>query len=119
MRTWPVPLVSLNWMQHFVAQAFICSKMRALSATGADSMKLTVRRRGVGPQYLAVRTAMRSGSETRSAPHSPVWAVGPIAGAFTGLISMAVLAAAASSDFGSVFGVQRAGPPLSFWLSWL
>jgi hypothetical protein len=64
-------------------------------------MKLTVNLRNWGPQYFAVKTAIRMGSlGALNLPRTA--AVGPMAGAFAGLISRAVLAAFTSSDLGSV-----------------
>lgn len=68
-------------------------------------MKLTVNLRGLGPQYFAVTMAMRMGSSgIRKLPLAA--AVGPITGAFTGLISRAVLAAFTKSALGSDLMLQ-------------
>src|SRR5438067_2030647 len=48
-------------------QAFMFARMRVWRLAGVLSMKLTVSCRGDGPQYFAVRTAMRIGSRTKSA----------------------------------------------------
>ncbi len=77
--------------------------IRVRRSAGVLSMKLTVSRRGVGPQYFPVRTAIRCGSITRSAVTA---ATGPNTGALTGLIVIAVLAAFTTWRLGTDFRVQ-------------
>jgi hypothetical protein len=82
-------------------------------------MKLTVNLRGSGPQYFAVTTAMRRASSgKRKLPLAT--AVGPMTGAFTGLISRAVLAALTNCALGSDFMRQpySAGDFVSGMLFW-
>ena len=49
-------------MHPVLVHAFMWLMMRVCRSAGVVSMKLTVSRRGVGPQYFDVSTAMRSGS---------------------------------------------------------
>jgi hypothetical protein len=74
---------------------------------GVLSMKLTVSRRGVGPQYFPVRTAIRWGSITRSAATATT---GPNTGALTGLILTAVSAAFTTRRLATDFRVQPSLP---------
>src|SRR5262249_33245442 len=68
-------------------------------------MKLTVNLRAFGPQYFDVTTAMRRASSgKRNLPRTA--AVGPMIGAFMGLISLAVLAALTKTVLGSVLTMQ-------------
>src|ERR1700730_9178945 len=75
----------------------------ARRSAGVLSMKLTVRRRGVGPQYFDTITDILSGSMIASAPTA---ASGPNTGAFIGLIFTAVFAAFINSRRGRFFGAQ-------------
>src|SRR5262245_56127093 len=76
-------------MQAALDQAFMWARIRARRSDGVLSMKLTVNLRGEGPQYFEVKTAICRGSII-SACASPNE---NIAGAFTGLICLAVAAA--------------------------
>ncbi len=84
--------------------------MRARKLAGVLSMKLTVSRLVVGPQYFDVRTAMRAGSITSKS--AAAWPNAAIIGALTGLILTAVSAAFTSSRAGRDLGVQTSCP---FW----
>src|SRR5712691_9464518 len=108
MRTSPVPDVSTNEMHAVLVHAFMWLTTRARRLAGVVSMKLTVSRRGVGPQYFDVITAMCWGSSTgKSAGPS---ATGANAGALTGLIRTAVSAALSSNRLGRALGVQTIAP---------
>src|ERR1700687_3440737 len=95
MRTSPVPDVATNEMEPDAVHAFMWLMMRARTLAGVLSMKLTVNRRAVGPQYFDVRTAMRAGGITWKSAAAAAKAA--CAGALTGLIRTAVSAAVTSS----------------------
>src|SRR4051794_7206108 len=87
--------------------AFKWPTIRRRRSDGVVSMKLTVRVRGLEPQYFGVETAMnssvtsKSGSTRRREPNS---------GWLNGLISTAFFAAFTSTFFGTDFGMQTSLP---------
>src|SRR5262249_2983922 len=91
-------------MHAVLVQAFMWLMIRARRLAAVLSMKLTVSRRGVGPQYFDVSTAIRKGSFTWKSASTA--AIGPNIGALTGLIFPAVWAALTSRRLGRVLGVQ-------------
>src|SRR5437868_4379648 len=107
MRTSPLPLVSTKEIAAVLVHAFMWLRIRARKSAGVLSMKLTVRRRAVGPQYFDVRTAIRCGSMPKLPPTE---ASGPSDGALTGLIFTAVSAPFNSIRFGRFLGVQTIVP---------
>src|SRR6185436_14575971 len=94
----PTPLVATSEMQAAVLQAFMWLMIRFRRSAGVDSMKLTVNWRGRGPQYFDVSTAMARGGAMLTPSGSD--AIGPNAGALTGLILVAVSAAFVRSRVG-------------------
>jgi hypothetical protein len=106
MRISPCPPLSTNWMATVRLHAFMCCRIRLRRSAGVGSRKLTPSLRGLEPQYLAVTTAMRSGSLRSN--DIPAIATGPKCGALAGLISLAVWAASTSRLLGSDLGVQTA-----------
>src|SRR5262249_25026491 len=109
----PVPPVSANEMHAVLVQAFMWLTIRARRSAGVVSMKLTVSRRGLGPQYFDVRMAIRRGSLTWKPSAIAAWA--PNMGALTGLIRVAVSAAFTSRRRGSVFGVHTISLTCGGW----
>src|SRR4051794_21971068 len=75
--------------------------MRARKSAGVDSMKLTVSRRGDGPQFLLTRMTNRAGVSTSEAAPN-----GADSGALTGLIFVAVCAARCQRRFGRALTVH-------------
>src|SRR5689334_16753957 len=96
MRMSPVPPVSTNVIPHVLDQAFMWLRIRPRSSAGVLSRKLTVNRRGFGPQYLVVSNVRWSGVST-----SPVPERSSRSGALTGLIRAATSAAVARSRPGT------------------
>src|SRR5215213_11917913 len=78
--------------------------MRRRNSTSVVSIKLTDRRRGVGPQYLLVRAAIRAG--VRTSPRPIIADKGPVIGAFIGLTAVASWADCSSAPAGRVCGVH-------------
>src|SRR6266566_3920476 len=105
MRTSPVPDVSTNETHPVLVHAFMWVMMRARKLAGVLSMKLTVSRRELGPQYFDVIAEMCWGSSTGKSSAS-----GPTIGALTGLIRTAVSAAFTSNRLGRALGVQTSAP---------
>src|SRR6266568_7193949 len=108
MRTSPVPDVSTNEIHPVLVHAFMWVMMRVRRLAGVLSMKLTVSRRGLGPQYFDVITAICLGSNTGKCAATS--ASGPNIGALTGLILTAVSAALTSNRLGRALGVQTSVP---------
>src|SRR5439155_1231301 len=96
-------LVSTNETHPVRVHAFMWLTIRARRSVGVVSMKLTVSRRGVGPQYLAVMTAICRGSIT---PNPALPPTGAAIGALTGLMRMAVAAAFRVSRLGRALTVH-------------
>jgi hypothetical protein len=92
----PTPPVSTNDIPHVLDQAFMWLRIRARRSAGVLSRKLTVNRRGLGPQYLVVSNVRWSGGST-----SPVPERSSRSGALTGLIRAATSAAVARNRPGT------------------
>src|SRR3954447_7276915 len=88
-------------MHALAPQAFMCWMMWARRSAGVLSMKLTVSRRGEGPQYLPTRMTNRAGVRTSEAAPN-----GAASGALTGLIFVAVRAALSHRRFGRALMVH-------------
>src|SRR5690242_16725557 len=81
IRTSPVPCVATNEIAAVLPHAFMWVRMRVLRFDGVLSIKLTVKRRGLAPQYLDVNSVIASGVNCRSAA---IPETAPNSGAFTG-----------------------------------
>src|SRR6266566_2458156 len=88
------------------AQAFMCPRIRVLSAAGALSRNATVNRTLPAFQYLVVRTARRIASGAKPGITRTNRSMG---GWLTGLIERAFAAASTQRFCGSCFGVQQMG----------
>src|SRR6185295_282939 len=103
MRTSGSVLASTNLTLAVALQAFMCARIRLRRLAGGLSRNPTVRRTPSLPQYFVVTTAMRCGVGRK--PGITI-ASRLRCGWFTGLISLAVRAAATQRLRGSRFGKQ-------------
>src|SRR5258706_1999223 len=117
MRALAFVFESLNATFAVFAQAFMCSRMRFLSAMDSPSRNFTPSFTPPVCQYLVVRTAMRSALGMKPGTTRTRRSMG---GWLTGLMSAAVFAASSHFAFGRTLGRQtRVGSKRGFGLDFV